>query len=90
MVIRCGWCGKDTANRDRCTSCGHEDPARPWVQRGQEPPVVAEREAGRPALTDTEIRARLAAVPGATDEALAVHWDVDPRTIRRWRAKVSG
>lgn len=90
MVIRCGWCGKDTANRDRCTTCGHEDPARPWVQRGQEPPTAPAREAGRPPLSLDEIRKRLAEHPGATDEQLAELLDVTDRTIRRWRQKVSG
>lgn len=86
-MIRCGWCGRDTANRDRCTSCGHVDPMRPWVQRGEPVPEVT-REAGRPSLTDAELRHRLAS--GGTDDAIADRFGVDPRTVRRWRQKVSG
>lgn len=89
-MIVCGWCGSNTANRDRCTSCGHEDPERPWVQRGQTVPEVA-RAAGRPKVDAHEAARRLAAAgPGATDEAIAAHHDVDPRTVRHWREKVSG
>lgn len=90
-MIRCGWCGKDTANRDRCTSCGHEDPARPYVQRGEAVPVREAHAPGRVAMTADEAGRRLASLgPDATDEQLADRWEVDPRTIRRWRAKVSG
>lgn len=90
MVIVCGWCGKDTANHDRCTSCGHVDPERPWVQRGEPVPQVAHAP-GRPVVDAAEARRRLAALgPHATDEQLAAHHDRDVRTIRRWREKVSG
>lgn len=89
-MIRCGWCGKDTANRDRCTSCGHEDPARPWVQRGMVAPETA-RQAGRPRVTPEDAAHRLGALgPHATDEQIADHHGVDPRTVRHWRQKVSG
>ena len=86
-MIVCGWCGKDTANHDRCTSCGHVDPERPWVQRGEDVPT-AQHGAGRPRLTDADLRRRLAA--GGTDDEIAARHDVDPRTVRRWRHKVSG
>lgn len=90
MVIVCGWCGKETANKDRCTSCGHVDPPRPWVQRGEPVPTIAAH-AGRPAVDPTEARRRLSALGGhATDEQLADHHQVDERTVRRWRKKVSG
>lgn len=86
-MIVCGWCGKDTANRDRCTTCGHADPERPWVQRGEPVPEVAHG-AGRPVITDADLRQRLAS--GGTDDDIAARFEVDPRTVRRWRAKVSG
>lgn len=90
-MIRCGWCGKDTANRDRCTTCGHVDPERPWVQRGEPVPTIAPRDPGRPQVTEADARARLSALgPHATDDQLAEHHGVDARTVRRWRAKVSG
>ena len=83
-MIACGWCGLATANPDRCTSCGHEDPSRPWLQRGQSPPTIDGR-------TDpTTIRRRLAEATRAlggspTIEALAEELGVSPRTVRRWR-----
>lgn len=52
-----------------------------------EPPKVSPAP-GRPALTDAEMRRRLAS--GGSDEAVADRYDVDPRTVRRWRQKVSG
>lgn len=89
-LILCGWCGAATAP-GRCSACRHEDAERPWVQRGQQAPEVAVASPGRPALTDDEVRSRLLALgPHATDEQLADHHEVDPRTVRRWRAKVSG
>ena len=89
-MILCGWCGKATPDGPKCAACGHIDPPRPWVQRGEAAPVVAAHE-GRPPLTDVEARRRLAVLgPNATDEALAEHFEVDPRTVRRWRQKVSG
>lgn len=86
-MIRCGWCGHATANPDRCTTCGHEDPARPWIQRGSAVPVIEGR-------TDSEdIRKRLATARAeltalgerATAERLAELLDVSPRTVRRWQ-----
>lgn len=82
-MIRCGWCGNPTAG-DPCSACGHEDPVRPWYQRGQEPPKVAKAD---------EARKRLAAARHAiesegrkaTVDALAEQLGVDPRTVRRWR-----
>lgn len=89
-MMTCGWCGKATPEDERCAVCGHIDPPRPWVQRGEPVPVVAAHE-GRPVVTDAELRRRLAVLgPDATDERLAEHFDVDPRTVRRWREKVSG
>jgi hypothetical protein len=83
-VIACGWCGHATANLDRCTSCGHEDPARPHRQRGSEPPVVDGR------IDPTDVRKRLAEATrtlggNPTIEALAEQLGVSPRTVRRWR-----
>lgn len=92
-MIVCGWCARLTANRERCTSCGHEDPPRPWAQRGVEPPEWHPSH-GRPRVTPTEVARRLADArrelgDRATVERLAEHLDVSPRTVRRWQ-KVSG
>ena len=81
----CGWCGEPTRT-DPCANCTHADIARPWLQRGQEPPTV-ER------LDPVSIRRRLAhakrdikAEGGtATVAALAERLDVSERTVRRWR-----
>lgn len=83
-MIRCGWCGGPTASHDRCTSCGHEAPERPWIQRGQEAPAVSGR------VDATDVRRRLAeatrALGGSPSiEALAEQLGVSPRTVRRWR-----
>ena len=43
-MIACGWCGEPTTSLERCSHCRHEDPAKPWVQRGLEPPTHAEIE----------------------------------------------
>lgn len=83
MGLICGWCGKPTEG-DPCSACGHEDPARPWRQRGQQPPTVSK---------DADARKRLAAARHAiesegrrpTVEALAEAMNVSPRTVRRWR-----
>jgi len=89
-VILCGWCGKATPDDDRCRVCGHVDPVRPYTQRNEPVPLVAAH-AGRPEITPDEARRRLAVLgPTATVEQLAEHFDVDPRTVRRWREKVSG
>ena len=91
MVITCGWCGKPTTAA-RCVACDHEDPARPWAQRGMPAPVV-EREPGRPRTDPAEVahrmaEARTALGPHATVDAIAEALDVSPRTVRRWQ-KVS-
>jgi len=86
----CGWCARITDSRATCTHCGHVDPDRPFVQRGLDVPEVHPQEAGRPPLTADEMRRRLEALGAdATVEQLAERWEVDPRTIRRWRQKVS-
>jgi hypothetical protein len=83
-VIRCGWCGKPTANEDRCTSCGHSDPTRPYFQRGEAVPQIDGR------LDSADVRRRLAEARSALGgnpsvERIAEHLDVSPRTVRRWR-----
>lgn len=88
-MILCGWCGKPTADAVRCECCRHAGPRVPWAQRGEDVPVVVAHD-GRPPLDDAEIRRRLAALgPAATVEQIADHFEVDPRTVRRWRQKVS-
>lgn len=92
-MILCGWCHQP-ATPPRCGACGHEDPARPWLQRGEEPPRVA-TEAGRPVLDEPAIRLRyrdakraIEAAGGVpTVDALAEALDRSPRTIREWRRK---
>lgn len=93
-MIRCGWCGNPTANRDRCTSCGHVDPERPWHQRGEPVPSVHVDAAGRPALDRKAIRRRLeearhALGADATVEQIAEFLNVSVRTVGRWR-KLAG
>jgi hypothetical protein len=61
----------------------------PWIQRAEEPPLVPDRSAGRPALDPELIRRRLAAARRelgafATNEALAEALGVDVRTLNRW------
>lgn len=92
-MISCGWCGKPTANHDRCSACRHADPARPWIQRGEPAPIIA-HEPGRPPIDPADVARRIAAAraqlgPHATVDALAEALDVSPRTVRRW-SKVSG
>ena len=90
MVIVCGWCGKPTTNWTRCSECAHIAPQRPWEQRGESVPTIPTHPAGRPPLDATELRKRLASLgPGATDDQIAERFEVDPRTVRRWRQKVS-
>lgn len=86
-MILCGWCGKQTGP-GRCSTCGHEDPERPYVQRGQEVPQV--RLGGRPGSDRKENARRLAEArnalgSNATVEDIAEHLDVSPRTVRRWQ-----
>ena len=80
----CGWCGEPTRS-DPCSACGHEDTARPWIQRGQEPPLarldpVAIRRRLAQARRDIEAEGRRPTVA-----ALAERLDVTDRTVRRWR-----
>jgi hypothetical protein len=89
VVILCGWCGKATANLDRCTTCGHVDPERPYVQRGEVAPS-AEPDPGRPALDRATVSKRLAEARAAlgspaTVAAIAEFLDVSERTVRRWQ-----
>lgn len=83
-LIICGWCGHPTQNEIRCSSCGHEDPSRPWTQRGQDAPTIAGR------TNPDDVRKRLAEATrdlggSPTIEALAERLGVSPRTVRRWR-----
>lgn len=86
-MILCGWCRGRTAPGERCAACGHADPARPWAQRGEDPPEAPGPQPGRPRIDAAELRRRLAS--GGTDEDIAERFDVDERTVRRWR-KASG
>lgn len=83
----CGWCAAQIPPGPECPACGHEDPARPWAQRGQEPPEVAVAP-GRHPLDGSELRRRLSS--GGGDAQIAERFEVDERTVRRWRARVSG
>ena len=93
MRIACGWCGHAT-RPEACLYCGR-DPSQPWVQRGLEPPVIAEHEAGRPALDERDIRERyehardalVAEGKDATVEAIAERMDRSPRTVREYRQR---
>lgn len=93
MRICCGWCGRP-APRERCVYCGR-DPALPWLQRGKEPPALADHESGRPTLDERDIRRRYQEAHDAlvaqgrtpTVEAIAERLDRSPRTVREWRAK---
>ena len=87
-LIVCGWCRRPTRAEARCGACGHREPRLPWLQRAQEAPEAPEPSAGRPRLTDAEVRRRLASVSG-TVEQQAEALGVDARTIRRYRAQVS-
>jgi hypothetical protein len=78
----CGWCGQPT-RVDPCSVCNHEDPDRPWLQRGQRPPTTIQ-------VKRNDIRHRLAQArrelgPGATVDAIAESIGVSPRTVRRWQ-----
>lgn len=96
-MIACGWCGKPTGSTDRCSACGHVDPARPWVQRGEDAPRIVSHDPGRPELDPGDVARRLASARAGivkrglppTVEALAEALDVSPRTVRRWQ-KVAG
>lgn len=90
-MIVCGWCGHPSKEMTHCSACGHNDPARPWLQRGEQPPSLSGD--GRPGLDARSIRRRLAAAQrdleegghAVTVEALAERLEVSPRTVRRWR-----
>jgi len=92
----CGWCAAVTTI-DRCSACGR-DPGLPYAQRATAPPVVRGDAAGRPPLEAAELHRRLATAEAelarggrkATVDALAVHLDVSPKTVRRWRQMVAG
>jgi hypothetical protein len=93
-VIVCGWCERPTADRTRCASCGHPDPGRPWRQRGSAPPIVRTDATGRPSLSPSAVRHRIAEArhalgSDATHAELAEYLDVSERTMRRW-LKVAG
>jgi hypothetical protein len=92
-MIRCGWCHQP-AEPPRCRACGHDDPAKPWLQRGEEPPQIL-TDTGRPANDEAEIRHRYAEAKAtltdtgrvATVEAIAEQLDRSPRTVREWRKR---
>lgn len=89
-LIRCGWCDHPTPPDEDCHACGHEDPARPWIQRGRQAPTVRTDAVGRPVLDAGAIRRRLrdaraALGPEATREALAEQLGVSVRTLGRWQ-----
>lgn len=106
-LIVCGWCGQPTdseaywettafAPAGECRACGHEDPAKPWVQRAKQPPLArAEHEAGgRPALDASQVRQRLRIArkelgQDATNAQLAAHLQISERTLGRWQ-KLAG
>lgn len=79
--IVCGWCGSATM-RDPCEHCEHVDPARPWIQRGQQPPSESVLRRQRLARAEAELRGT-GIEP--TVERIAERLDVSPRTVRRWR-----
>lgn len=81
-MILCGWCGHSTPNVDRCSHCGHEDPTRPYVQRGSRIPGAEAAKHKRLADAEAAIRA---AGEEPTVERIAERLDVSPRTVRRWR-----
>ncbi len=97
VTITCGWCGHPTAtaetradhpaNLPRCSACGHEDPARPWTQRGQEPPTVNAADKHRKALHEAEAAIRAEGLTPTVDR-IAERLDITPRNVRRWRADV--
>ena len=99
--IVCGWCGRPTiaARFGKPANCEHcrRDPRRPWEQRAQRPPEVADDRAagGRPALSAGAItrlyadaRAAIAAEGREpTVEAIAERLERSPRTVRQWRQR---
>lgn len=93
-MIACGWCGKPTDPDARCVWCRHREPAKPWEQRGEDPPTFGATD-GRPELDPEAVAARLrdgharlrSEGRDVTVEALAEVLDVSPRTVRRWQQK---
>ena len=83
-MILCGWCGHPTTDGPQCVSCGHAEPEKPWRQRGQTPPDAIK------ARLDSASRKLAERGRAVTDESLAEVLDVSPRTIGRWRQKMSG
>lgn len=91
-MILCGWCGRGTPDGPACVICRHDDPARPYRQRGTEPPRVDVHE-GRPTLVPSDVVRRLAVARAelqrqgrtVTIETMAELLEVSPRTVRRWR-----
>lgn len=81
-VIVCGWCGQDT-RPGACGTCGR-DPAVPWLQRAQEPPVVDEAAKHRRQLAEAAKAIESEGLRPTIDR-LAEQLDVSPRTVRRWR-----
>lgn len=82
MGLICGWCGNGTRSATRCDRCGHADPARPFVQRGEEQPDESALRRRRLRLAEAAIRAE-GVEP--TAERIAERLDLSPRTVRRWR-----
>ena len=82
-MIVCGWCNAET-DLGRCTACGR-DPALPWAQRALEPPVVTVAARHRRLLAEATVAIR-AEGSEPTIDRLAERLEVDPRTVRRWRA----
>ena len=92
-MIVCGWCGEPTFS-ERCGNCGHDDPSRPWVQRGREVPQI-DTGVGRHSLDEQDIRQRYGSARSAvisagrepTIEHIAEELDRSPRTVREWRKR---
>ena len=91
----CGWCEQSTTDELICSQCGHEDPARPWLQRGKTIPLSEEREhlGGRPRLEPGQIRQRLRIAQkelgdNATNAQVAERLEISERTLARWQKLV--
>ncbi len=85
-MIACGWCGQSTTPGPRCAQCGR-DPALPWLQRGQEPPIADLYARERRLLVEAERDLRQQGLE-PTAELLAERIGRDVRTVRRWQANV--
>lgn len=96
-MIVCGWCGQPTdPSADQCGVCGHVDPAKPWLQRDQQPPVATEERAagGRPQIDASQARERIRIATkelggNPTKAELAEYLRIDVRTLGRWQ-KLAG